>query len=432
MRLLIIGTLNGQFGTASHIAKKKGAKVRQVSDIESALNSLRMGQGADLIFIEVTADIASLVTQLAEEHIHVPVIACGFEPNKDAASASIHAGAKEYLPLPPDERLIAAILEAITQESAEVLHRSAAMSKVVTLAEQVAASDATILITGESGTGKEVISHYIHEKSKRAAHAFISVNCAAIPENLMESELFGHEKGAFTGALARRIGKFEESHNGTILLDEISEIDLRLQAKLLRVLQEREVDRVGGSGKPIKLNLRVIATSNRDLRKEVAAGRFREDLFFRLNIINLHLPPLRDRSEDLLLLAEYFVKKYSINNQIAIKPFAKETLEQMLHYRWPGNVRELENTMHRAVLLTTGNEITPEALMLPLEGEIHERLQVTGGSALIGRTFESVEKELILGTLEHCLGDSTHAANILGISIRLLRDKLERYQSGSS
>jgi two-component system response regulator FlrC len=424
MRLLIIGTLNGQFIAAAKIAKDKGANVRQVETIAAALTMLRSGQGADLIMIDVKENIKSLIDQLEAEHIHIPVIGCGFDNNSDDAVRAIKDGAKEYLPLPPDEELIAAVLAAITEESTSVISQSPAMQKIIALANQVAGSDASILITGESGTGKEVISRYIHRKSKRADKPFISVNCAAIPENLLESELFGHEKGAFTGAIAKRVGKFEEANTGTLLLDEISEIDIRLQAKLLRALQEREIDRVGGS-KPVPLNIRVIATSNRDLRKEVAEGRFREDLFFRLNIINLELPSLAKRPTDIPIFAEHFIRKYAQANAVPSRPLSPEALALMTDYAWPGNVRELENTLHRAVLLTSGDMIMPEALMLPVSMAIAG--DGDGASEFVGRTIDSVERDLIIGTIDHCLGDRTHAATILGISIRTLRAKLQDY-----
>lgn len=262
----------------------------------------------------------------------------------------------------------------------------------------------------------------------------ISVNCAAIPENLLESELFGHEKGAFTGAVARRIGKFEEADNGTILLDEISEMDMRLQAKLLRVLQEREVDRIGAS-KPVKVNIRVLATSNRNLQEEVKSGRFREDLYFRLNVIALNMPSLRDRKEDVKPLADHFIEKYSKANGIGKRKLTDASLAKLTQYHWPGNVRELENAMHRTVLLATGGFIEPDAIFL--QGAMEPPVTVAASTQasrpsdtqrmLVGRSLDSVEQELILDTLSHCLGNRTHAANILGISIRTLRNKLKQY-----
>lgn len=261
MRLLIIGTLKGQLTTATKIAMDRGASVTQAVDIAQALNTLR-ARGADLIMIDVGLDIRDLVDRIVAEHINVPVVACGVDNDARAAVAAIHAGAKEYLPLPPDPELIAAVLAAVTNDTRELVFRDEAMENVIRLANQIATSEASILITGESGTGKEMLARFVHQKSPRAKKAFISVNCAAIPENLLESELFGHEKGSFTGAVARRIGKFEEADGGTLLLDEISEMDARLQAKLLRALQERVIDRVGG-GKPVPVDIRVIAKIGR-------------------------------------------------------------------------------------------------------------------------------------------------------------------------
>jgi DNA-binding NtrC family response regulator len=323
-----------------------------------------------------------------------------------------------------------------------MIYRDDAMAKVVKLAQQIAGSDASVLITGESGTGKEVLARYLHARSLRAKKPFITVNCAAIPENLLESELFGHEKGAFTGALARRIGKFEEANGGTLLLDEISEMDVRLQAKLLRAIQERVIDRVGG-GKPVPVDIRIVATSNRNLTDAVREGAFREDLLFRLNVVNLKIPPLRERPADIGELAQYFVKKYSEGNGLAVRPLSAEARRALNVNRWPGNVRELENTLHRAVLLSTGPEIGIDGILAPDGGRL-DAVRATGAAAqaalaaeqvtrnLVGRTVAEVERDLILETLKHCLGNRTHAANILGISIRTLRNKLNEYAAGGA
>lgn len=447
MRVLIIGDLDGQIGAASRIARSRGAKVIQASDIASAYQLLCEGTGADLLLVEVHQDIAGLAALLQAERITVPIVACGIHADARTAAAAIRAGAKEYLPLPPDEELIAAVLEAITQESHQVIHGSSQMAATLKMAEQIAPSDASVLITGESGTGKEVIARFIHNKSARASKPFIAVNCAAIPESLMESELFGHEKGAFTGALSRRIGKFEEANNGTLLLDEISEMDIGLQSKLLRAIQEREIDRVGGS-KPIKINIRILATSNRDLMAEVKKGTFREDLYFRLNVISIAIPSLRDRPDDILPLAEFFIEKYSKANGMPTRKLDQAALAKLRGYAWPGNVRELENIMHRAVLMAQGNFIDATAITVqtsaPAQSFIAAPLPVTNPtdaapaakppaerpSGLVGRTVEDVERELILDTLGHCLGNRTQAAQILGISIRTLRNKLKIYGEG--
>jgi two-component system, response regulator FlrC len=312
------------------------------------------------------------------------------------------------------------------------------MQAVISMADQIAGSDASILITGESGSGKEVVARYVHQKSRRASKPFISVNCAAIPENLLESELFGHEKGAFTGAVARRIGKFEEANGGTLLLDEISEMDARLQAKLLRAIQEREIDRVGGT-KPVRVDIRILATSNRDLAQAVKDGTFREDLLYRLNVVNLRLPALRERPADVLALADHFVRKYAAANGVPVRPLSGEARRRLALHRWPGNVRELENAMHRAVLLSSGPEIEETAVRLPdgqplSAGDPGIRAaQAAAFSAesatrgFVGQTVAAMEQQLIIDTLEHCLGNRTHAANILGISIRTLRNKLKEY-----
>jgi two-component system response regulator FlrC len=434
MRLLIVGTLKGQLTTATKLAMEKGATVTHADSIDQALAVLRSGRGADLIMADVALDIRDLVKRLEAEHIHVPIVACGTSTDARAAVAAIHAGAKEYIPLPPDPELIAAVLAAVTNDTRELIYRDEAMAHVVKLAQQIAPSDASILITGESGTGKEVVARYVHGRSNRARAPFVPVNCAAIPEHLLESELFGHEKGAFTGAVARRIGKFEEASGGTLLLDEISEMDIRLQAKLLRAVQERVIDRVGGT-KPVPVDIRIIATSNRNLVEAVREGTFREDLLFRLNVVNLKIPSLRERPADVIELAQHFIKKYSGANGLALRPLSSEARRTLAVNRWPGNVRELENTIHRAVLLTTGEEIGTDAILTPdgmrldqakgLATVAHATMAAEAVTrALVGRTVADVERDLILETLKHCLGNRTHAANILGISIRTLRNKL--------
>ncbi|PHZ85257.1 sigma-54-dependent transcriptional regulator [Paremcibacter congregatus] len=441
MRLIIVGSLEGQLSAASQIALNNGAKVIHAPDEATALNLIRT-KGADLLMIDVKCDIRGLLAQLESEHITTPAVACGVGSTSDDAVAAIRAGAKEYIPLPPDPDLIAAVLTAISDDEHEFIYRDRNMIQVVKLAEQVAASEASIMITGDSGTGKEVMARHVHSKSRRKAKPFIAVNCAAIPENLLESELFGHEKGAFTGAVARRIGKFEEANGGTLLLDEISEMDVRLQAKLLRVVQEREVDRVGGSG-AVKVDIRIIATTNRNLQEEVKLGNFREDLLFRLNVVNLNIPSLRNRPEDTRALCKHFARKYAEFNALPLKNVSDSAMKVLINHNWPGNVRELENTIHRAVLLTTGNEIGASDIVLP-DGRPHIEIQ-SGSShqadntpegteplaaiSLIGRTVADVEKDLIIDTLKHCLGNRTHAANILGISIRTLRNKLNIYMS---
>ncbi len=448
MRLMIVGPLEGYITTAGKIAMERGAKVSHTQTVAAAMTALRNGAGAELLMVDVKLDIRELLDHLSAERITVPVVACGIGSDTDAAVRAIKAGAKEYVPLPPDAELIAAVLEAIAEESHKLMFRDPAMQHVVRLADQIAPSEANILIAGESGTGKEVLARHIHRKSRRADQRFVSVNCAAIPENLLESELFGHEKGAFTGAVARRVGKFEEADGGTLLLDEISEMDIRLQAKLLRAIQEREIDRVGGT-EPVKVNIRVIATTNRDLQQHVAEGKFREDLYFRLNVMTLNLPPLRDRPADIDLLADLFAEKYAKVNDVPLRPLDPEARMRLRGHHWRGNVRELENAMHRAVLLAQGDTIDAAAIHLtdattlraadgPQQADAASAPSAGGGQpaqgrasgnggAMVGRTVAAVERDLIIDTLTHCLGNRTQAANILGISIRTLRNKLKAY-----
>lgn len=457
MRLLIVGTLEGHITTAGQIAMQRGAKVRHVDGFEGGLKILRDGPGADLVMIDVRQPVARFMKQMKQERMNTPVVACGIQSDPDTAVAAIRAGAKEYIPLPPNPELIAAVLAAVAEEQTAVVFRDPVMAGVLKLADQIAPSDASVLVTGESGTGKEVLARYLHSKSRRANDKFVSVNCAAIPDNLLESELFGHEKGAFTGAVARRIGKFEEADKGTLLLDEISEMDIRLQAKLLRAIQEREIDRVGGSS-PVKIDIRLVATSNRDLEQHVRDGKFREDLYFRLNVFNLQLPPLRERPGDIRALADHFSKKYAEANGLPPRPLSETALRRLEGHHWRGNVRELENTMHRTVLLAGGPEIGPEAIILTGESMTPgnasaapaspaptpaspspaspaatpapaggDAAQPAGTSGLVGRTVAAVERDLIIDTLGHCLGNRTHAANILGISIRTLRNKVKQF-----
>jgi DNA-binding NtrC family response regulator len=437
MRLLIVGTLEGQLTLATKLAMEKGASVTHATGIDQALNVLRSGRGADLLMVDVALDIRDLVLRLEAERIAAPIVACGVSNDARAAVAAIHAGAKEYIPLPPDPELIAAVLAAVSDDTRELVYRDEIMAHVVKLAQQIAPSDASVLITGESGTGKEVLARYVHLRSNRSRGAFISVNCAAIPEHLLESELFGHEKGAFTGAIARRVGKFEEATGGTLLLDEISEMDARLQAKLLRAIQERVIDRVGGT-RPVPVDIRIIATSNRNLVDAVREGVFREDLLFRLNVVNLKIPPLRERPADVIELAQHFIKKYSDANGVPARPLSAEARRTLVLNRWRGNVRELENTIHRAVLLATGDEIGADGILSPDGARLDQSKTPSAVAhatmaaeavtrALVGRTVADVERDLILETLKHCLGNRTHAANILGISIRTLRNKLNEY-----
>jgi two-component system response regulator FlrC len=453
MRLMIVGQLEGYISIAGKIALQKGAKVIHCDDTEEALGALLNGKGADVVMCDVKQKIGPFVKALEENRIVVPVVACGIGSDARTAVKAIQDGAKEYIPLPPDAELIAAVLAAVTQEQDTMIANDDVMKNVLKLADKIAPSEATVLITGESGTGKEIMSRYMHKKSKRKDGPFIAVNCAAIPENLLESELFGHEKGAFTGAAGRRIGKFEEANGGTLLLDEVSEMHPLLQAKLLRAIQEREVTRIG-SNDSVKVDVRILATSNRNLEQSVQKGEFREDLYFRLNVVNIRLPALRERPNDILPLAQFFTDKYADANGVEKKKLSKPAEQKLSSYNWRGNIRELENTMHRAILMSLENEVEADAIHIQdnafSTGHADNPPASAGKDApasrgdntsvapaiknpaqvenLVGRTIADVERDMIINTLDHCLGNRTHAANILGISIRTLRNKLSQYK----
>jgi DNA-binding NtrC family response regulator len=448
-RLLILGSLSGELGQAARIAQARGAALAQAEGVTGALDHLR-GPGADLVLADVAHDLPWLLERLAAERIAAPLIACGRNADAEAVLRAIRAGAREFLPLPPEPDLIVAMLEAAAGPAEDKpVCEDPAMLALLGRATQIARAEASVLITGESGTGKEVLARHIHRASRRARGPLVALNCAALPESLLESELFGHEKGAFSGAVAARSGKFEQANGGTLLLDEIGEMDLRLQSKLLRAIQEREVDRLGGTA-PVKVDVRILAATNRDLPAEIRAGRFREDLWFRLNVVQLRLPALRDRPGDLLPLARHFAARYAEANGLPARRLSPMAEMMLRGHSWPGNVRELENAIHRAVLLASGPDIGPDAIELaavPRDAEaaapeaardnpsgaaapIAAAPMAAAGAvaALVGRRMEEVERDLIIETLGRCLGNRTRAAEILGISIRTLRNKLAEYR----
>ncbi len=307
------------------------------------------------------------------------------------------------------------------QQNHTILTLDPNMRKVLKVAENIAHSKASVLVTGESGTGKELLARFIHSKSPRASKRIVAINCAAVPEGLLESELFGHEKGAFTGAHQSKPGKFELAHQSTLLLDEMGELPLLLQSKLLRALQEGEIERVGGR-EPIKVDVRIIATTNKDLKKLVQAGQFREDLYYRLNVIPVHIPPLRARPKDLILLAKHFVEVACINNGIQAKNLSQEAINNLLVSQWPGNIRELQNVIERSVLLSPNSIISESDLNIQTDDRSID-VPFTPGM-----TLGDAEKFLILKTLEFTAQNRTQAAKILGISIRTLRNKLSEYR----
>ena len=350
---------------------------------------------------------------------NLPVlIITGFGTVENAVE-SMKEGATDYLIKPFSfdtlSKTIATIMARVNPEK-DILTANPEMEKIVQLAGNLAANDITVLITGESGTGKELLARHIHRLSKRKDKTFVAVNCAAIPDNLLESELFGYEKGAFTGAQERKKGKVELADGGTILLDEIGEMPMMLQAKLLRVLQEREIDRVGGK-EPVKVDVRVLATTNKDLANECAEGRFREDLFYRLNVFPLRVPPLRERLEDIPLIAHHLVKMFSATAGKHLRgcsPAAAASLQKM---PWRGNIRELENVIQRAVFLCAGDEVDMGDLMVDSAGP---------GAAANGK-LKDMERNVILKTLKEVQGNKSKAAKLLGVSVRTVRNKLNEY-----
>ena len=307
----------------------------------------------------------------------------------------------------------------------EIITRSPKLKAILKQAREIAPSSATVLIQGESGTGKELLAAYVHRHSLHPEAPYLAINCAALPETLAESELFGHEKGSFTGAVGRKIGKFELVKMGTLVLDEISEMPLPLQAKLLRVLQEREIDRVGGT-RPIPISARIIAISNVDLMQAVKDGKFREDLYYRINVIPLRLPPLRQRREDIEALACYFMEKYCRLNHKEICGIDAAAMDVLLNHAWGGNVRELENTIERAVLIAGGRHILPQNLLLETSESSAQSSDAIRVKA--GLTVRDMEKALIFRTLQDVNDNRTQAAELLGISIRTLRNKLREYK----
>jgi Nif-specific regulatory protein len=330
---------------------------------------------------------------------------------------------QELLKDDADQKTIPLSSSRTAHSGSSMIGTSTSMQKVYELIAQVAPSNATVLITGESGTGKELVAQEIHRLSRRADKPYITINCAALPESVIESELFGHEKGAFTGAVAQRKGRFELAHRGTLFLDEIGELSPQVQVKLLRVLQEREIERVGGDH-PIKVDVRLIAATNRKLEQEVQAGRFREDLYYRLNVFPIHVPPLRERKSDIVLLADYFVEKYAEKNGKLIKRISSPALDLLTSYHWPGNVRELENCIERAVILSTDMVIHSYHLPPSLQSAQSTNTEPT---TTLEAALSRLEKELIVEALKITNGNMAAAARRLGITERQMGLRVHHY-----
>ncbi len=389
------------------LLKKTKAKITALESCEGALKELEKGT-YDLIFSKSNPRL--------KVHAAKSKLICLGSNRLEA----VEMGAIEMLPTPIDPFELERILKAINPE--KIISESPEMKRVLEMAEKVAKSQANVFIFGESGTGKEVIASFIHLHSKRKESPFIKVNCAALPEALIESEFFGHEKGAYTGASIRRIGRFELADNGTLLLDEVTEIPLSLQAKLLRAVQEQEFERLGGT-QSIKVNVRFISTSNRNMKEAIQEKVFREDLYYRLNVVPLYLPPLRERKGDIIPLAEYFLQKSCEDNQQKIKSLSEGAMKKLLSYSWPGNIRELSNVIEHAVVLSRKLVIEEKDLNFCVEMEV--------GLPTAGLSLEEVKKRHILETLKTCNNNRTKTAEALGVSVRTLRNKLKKYLSSS-
>ncbi|MHB8918696.1 MAG: sigma-54-dependent transcriptional regulator [Desulfocucumaceae bacterium] len=424
--------------------KQEGYQVLTTNRGRTGLQLIRE-EGPSLVVLDLKMpemDGMEVLKQAKELNPKLPIIILTAHGTIETAIEAMKIGASDYLTKPFDldelkmvikQNLVMSQLVSevhflrseLTKKYWKMIGDSQAVKDVTSLIEKVAKSNATVLITGESGTGKEVAAVGIHQNSSRRDYPFVPVNCAALPENLLESELFGHEKGAFTGAVARKLGRFELADKGTIFLDEIAEMPSSMQVKLLRVLQEKSFERVGGT-ENLCVDVRIIAATNRDLASTIEKGQFREDLYYRLNVINIHLPPLRERKEDIPLLANYFLDK--LRATYLVNKIDEEAMKMLCKYNWPGNIRELQNVLERAAIISHGNEITAN----DLPREFQANPAKTSGDKLIsipdsGISLEGLEKELIIKALEKSMGNQTRAAQLLGITRSALLYRIQKH-----
>nr|WP_321402558.1 sigma-54 dependent transcriptional regulator [uncultured Desulfobacter sp.] len=437
--------------TYTDLLEGMGFLVDAVPEGSDALSHLLAQKPAVVVADDGTPGFSALdfLKQAADSDAGVPkTIILTQDPVMEYAVSLMQHGAMDYLIKPVDPRQLELSVKkslatsiaplppekekTVKHKAVQIITKDPRMEKLLKLAARVADSSASVLIQGESGTGKELLARFLHEKSTRCHQPFIAINCAALPENLLESELFGHEKGAFTGALAKKAGKFELADKGTLFLDEITEMQFHLQSKLLRVLQEKVVDRVGGT-QPVDVDVRVIATTNRDAKEAVETQAFREDLFYRLNTIPLVIPPLRDRRRDIEPLCDFFIKKYCRIDARSVKGLTDQALSVLLNHAFPGNVRELENVIHRAVLLAETDMITPSDLLMDDDADLPmsddtEFPESAGAEDVSPGSLKEMEQKMIFRTLDQTEGNRTHAAKILGISVRTLRNKLNEYK----
>ena len=446
--VLVVDDEDGMRNFLQRALESRCGLVRNVSSAEEGMTLLERSH-FDLIILDIALPGKSGIEwlyDLRRAGFMGDVVLITAFADMDTAISALRAGASDFIlkPFRVDQILnaidrcfertrLARENFVLRREVAElavdgIVGNSPAIRNLCAMVKRIAPMPSTVLIQGESGTGKEIMARYIHSKSDRAQGPFIAVNCASLPEGLLESELFGHEKGAFTGAVMRKLGKFELAQNGTLLLDEISEMHLHLQAKLLRVLQENEIDRVGGRH-PVPINVRVIATTNQKLQDAIQNSRFREDLFYRLNVIAFNLPALRARRSDIALLAEYFLRRYAkLFNKGAVK-FSSQALAALENASWPGNVRELENAVARGVLLAQGHQIQPRDILA--DAQVETPAATTAAPIKLDKpvTLREMEQSLIFQALDETAGNRTHAAKLLGISVRTLRNKLHEYRA---
>lgn len=437
-KVLLVESNKSQISIMNSMFSQIGYQLNITNDGLTALEQI-MTQHFDLVIMELNVPQLNgidLLKKIKENKAHLPVIFIAEGADVKDAVTAMKLGAHDFIIKPVTLKMIDIMMAQIFNGRApansnringkyDIITDNPEMNRILKEARAVANSRASIFVQGESGTGKELFARYIHKHSNRSDKPFVAINCAALPETLLESELFGHEKGAFTGAINRRKGKFELANHGTILLDEISEMGYHLQSKLLRVLQEKEIDRVGGMD-PIPVDFRVIATTNQDIEEQIKENKFREDLYYRLNIIPFYLPSLRDRPDDIPALINCFIEKYNHIENRNVKELTEEAMQQLYQMPWKGNVRELENVIERAVLICRGDLIEKKDLIVGGRSKtMAESIQSVDTSG----SLKEMEKKIIFNTLDQTNGNRSHAADMLGINVRTLRNKLKEYRS---
>ena len=434
--MLVDKDSNDRSAIAARLAEA-GHRVSAVGDSLAAFEKV-IRDHYDLVITELNLPHMSgieLLKRIRDANQSLPVIVISADAGVSEAVEAMRSGASDFIVKPLTAEMIGIIatqtpsrpfnaIRGKQDKKPTIITKNKEMHRLLEQSRDIADSQASIFVQGESGTGKELFARHIHNHSNRRHKPFVAINCSALPETLLESELFGHEKGSFTGAVTSKKGKFELANHGTMLLDEISEMDIQLQSKLLRVLQEREIDRIGGM-EPIPVDVRIIATTNRDIEKQIRDGRFREDLFYRLNVVPFHLPPLRDKRDDIPLLAQHFIEKYNRLDGRNVKGLTEEVVELLMQKPWKGNVRELENVIERALLMCKGDLIQKDDLLTHDKSDAAEDVKLPFVPTV---SLREMEKKVIFSALDQTDGNRTRAADILGISVRTLRNKLNEYR----